>query len=100
MTYRYIIVNDKLKTAVWESEPNRFIQTFPGSASTSGQYRQREFTQFDGNFVAKQLTFDWVPPNMFVGPYPQSREDVQKMKEAGVTVHAPLHPLPGLVSMV
>jgi len=26
-----------------------------------------------------------VPPNMFVGPYPQSCDDVQTMKEAGVT---------------
>jgi len=85
VTYRYIIVNDKTNSAVWESEPNRFIQTLPGSASSQQQYRQREFTQFDGNFVAKELIFDWVPPNIFVGPYPQSKEDVLKMKEAGVT---------------
>ena len=30
--------------------------------------------------AAKELLFDWVPPNMFVGPYPQCDEDVQTMK--------------------
>lgn len=33
-----------------------------------------------GCVAAKELLFDWVPPNMFVGPYPQCDEDVQTMK--------------------
>jgi len=85
VSYRYIILNDKTNSAVWESEPNRKLQLIPGSDSTSKGYRQREWTQFDGNFVAKTLEFDEVPPNLIVGPYPQCAEDVQKMKDAGVT---------------
>eukprot|EP00287_Rhodomonas_sp_CCMP768_P003405 CAMPEP_0196728442 /NCGR_PEP_ID=MMETSP1091-20130531/9111_1 /TAXON_ID=302021 /ORGANISM="Rhodomonas sp., Strain CCMP768" /LENGTH=515 /DNA_ID=CAMNT_0042071181 /DNA_START=105 /DNA_END=1652 /DNA_ORIENTATION=+ len=89
VSYRYVILNEETMTAVWESEPNRFLKCIPGGLSTAGElgkgYRQREFTVFDGNFVAKTLAFDWIPPNMYIGPYPQSRDDVQTMKEAGVT---------------
>mmetsp|Transcript_3945 Transcript_3945/g.6193 ORF Transcript_3945/g.6193 Transcript_3945/m.6193 type:complete len:301 (+) Transcript_3945:26-928(+) len=89
VTYRYIILNDEKKTAVWESEPNRKLSFIPGAVSSGGKvgqgFRKREFTVFDGNFVAKELQFDWVPPCLFVGPYPQSLDDVTLMKEAGVT---------------
>jgi len=86
VSYRYIIVNDETRSTVWESEPNRFIECLPGAISTSsGKYRQREYTQFDGNFVAKELSFDDIDHNLFCGAYPQCLEDVLKMKEAGVT---------------
>jgi len=86
VTYRYIIVNDETKSTVWESEPNRFIENLPGSISTSsGKYRQREYLQFDGNFVAKELSFDDIDHNIYVGAYPQCKEDVLTMKAAGVT---------------
>lgn len=89
VSYRYVILNEETNTAVWESEPNRFLKHIPGSLSAAGPlgdgFRKREFTVFDGNFVAKTLAFDWVPPNMFVGPYPQSKTDVETMKAAGVT---------------
>ena len=88
VAYRYIILNDQTKTAVWESEPNRFLDSIPGASSHlafENGFRRREWTRFDGNFVAKELLFDWVPPNMFVGPYPQCNEDVETMKAAGVT---------------
>jgi hypothetical protein len=86
--YRYIILDEQSKTAQWENEPNRFLETIPGSNSNvafENGFRRREWTRFDGNFVSKELLFDWVPPNLFVGPYPQCQEDVTKMKEAGVT---------------
>jgi hypothetical protein len=63
-------------------------ETIPGSNSHmafENGFRRREWTRFDGNFVSKELLFDWVPPNLFVGPYPQCQDDVTKMKEAGVT---------------
>lgn len=86
--YRYIIVDDSKNTAVWENEPNRFIETIPGAGNPvafENGFRRREWTRFDGNFVAKELAFDWVPPNMFIGPYPSCEDDVKKMQEAGVT---------------
>ena len=86
--YRYIILDDKTKTAVWESEPNRFLDHIPGANSHlafENGFRRREWTRFDGNFVAKELGFDWIPPNMYIGAYPQCDADVQKMKAAGVT---------------
>jgi hypothetical protein len=33
VAYRYIILNDQTKTAVWESEPNRFLDAIPGASS-------------------------------------------------------------------
>ncbi|EKX37347.1 hypothetical protein GUITHDRAFT_116460 [Guillardia theta CCMP2712] len=86
--YRYVILNEEQNQAVWESEPNRRISFFPGAVSQSGKnggFRRREFTQFDGNFVAKELLFDFIPPCLFIGPYPQCKDDVERMKAAGVT---------------
>ena len=88
VAYRYIIVDEHKHTAVWENEPNRYLDAIPGATSPvafENGYRRREWTRFDGNFVAKELAFDWVPPNMFIGPYPSCAEDVDKMRSAGVT---------------
>mmetsp|Transcript_31255 Transcript_31255/g.70339 ORF Transcript_31255/g.70339 Transcript_31255/m.70339 type:complete len:699 (+) Transcript_31255:359-2455(+) len=100
--YRYCIIDGKKGTAVFEREPNRVIARVPGAQSALGiahatlglghlvtgknqGFRQREWQVYDGNFVPPHLSFDDVPPCLAIGPYPQSKGDVQTMVEAGVT---------------
>ncbi|CAN8067535.1 unnamed protein product [Agarophyton chilense] len=78
-SYRYILVNTNTKHELWEREPNRRALFEPAKPLVNGERVLR-----DVNFVA-DLLFDEVPPNMFIGPYPQSAEDIEKMARAGVT---------------
>jgi len=48
-------------------------------------FRQREWQTYDGNFVPPNLSYNDVPPCLAIGPYPQSKEDVELMKRNGVT---------------
>jgi len=34
-------------------------------------FRQREWLMYDGNFVPPNLSYNDVPPNLAIGPYPQ-----------------------------
>eukprot|EP00178_Gracilaria_changii_P009315 TRINITY_DN272_c0_g1_i1.p1 TRINITY_DN272_c0_g1~~TRINITY_DN272_c0_g1_i1.p1 ORF type:complete len:539 (-),score=101.62 TRINITY_DN272_c0_g1_i1:1218-2834(-) len=78
-SYRYILVNTRTKHELWEREPNRRALFDEHAPLVNGEKQLR-----DVNFVA-ELLFDEVPPNMFIGPYPQSVDDVDKMARAGVT---------------
>eukprot|EP00743_Colponemidia_sp_Colp-15_P006072 GILK01006526.1.p1 GENE.GILK01006526.1~~GILK01006526.1.p1 ORF type:complete len:407 (-),score=39.55 GILK01006526.1:48-1220(-) len=75
-SYRYLVMNEAKKTALWEREPNRQAEL--------GMPVNGVFLQADVNFVAGMM-FDQVPPNMFIGPYPQQAADVEKMAAGGVT---------------
>lgn len=78
-SYRYIFINEKSKHELWEREPNRRAE-FDVKEPVVNSVRVMK----DVNFVSK-MKFDAVPTNMFIGPYPQSAEDVDTMAKAGVT---------------
>lgn len=78
-SYRYIVVNQKTKQELWEREPNRRA-TFDVDKPVVNSVRILR----DLNFVSDML-FDEVPPNMFIGPYPQTAADVDAMAKGGVT---------------
>lgn len=78
-SYRYILVDTVSKHELWEREPNRRAQFDADEAAVNSERILR-----DVNFVS-DLMFDLVPPNMFIGPYPQSLDDIEKMARAGVT---------------
>lgn len=77
--YRYLIIDTIAATAVWEREPNRTLR-LPQDTIDSFQV----YEVMDSNFVAG-MTFDAVPPHLFLGPYPQLPEDVEALRAQGVT---------------
>lgn len=112
-SYRYILVNARTKAELWEREPNRhaefhFNRPIP-IADAALQNGTRTPTQQNGgkaknedekeveieivnslielkdvNFVSK-MQYDAVPDNMFIGPYPQTEDDIKVLAEGGVT---------------
>ncbi|KAA8494343.1 Phosphoglucan phosphatase LSF2, chloroplastic [Porphyridium purpureum] len=77
--YRYVIMNSLDGSAVWEREPNRRADLDSHGVTINSTVQLK-----DVNFVGG-MQFDYVPDNLFIGPYPQSREDIAQLKEAGVT---------------
>lgn len=78
-SYRYIVVDEKTKQELWEREPNRRAE-FDIEEPVVNSVRILR----DVNFVS-DMSFDHVPPNLFIGPYPQTAADVDAMAEGGVT---------------
>lgn len=78
-SYRYILVDTASKQELWEREPNRRCDFDVTEAVVNGVRVLK-----DVNFVSEMM-FDAVPPDMFIGPYPQSVSDVDAMAEGGVT---------------
>lgn len=77
-SYRYIVVDSVSKQELWEREPNRQAQ-FDEKTVVNSVHTLRDL-----NFVS-EMHFDRVPPNMFIGPYPQTAADVDAMAKGGVT---------------
>jgi protein-tyrosine phosphatase len=77
--YRYLILDEKTGAAIWEREPNRRL-----TAPDPGDIRNGTVEIVDANFISG-MDFHAVPPALFLGPYPQSREDVELLKAHGVT---------------
>eukprot|EP00186_Timspurckia_oligopyrenoides_P004204 CAMPEP_0182445786 /NCGR_PEP_ID=MMETSP1172-20130603/3786_1 /TAXON_ID=708627 /ORGANISM="Timspurckia oligopyrenoides, Strain CCMP3278" /LENGTH=893 /DNA_ID=CAMNT_0024641611 /DNA_START=112 /DNA_END=2793 /DNA_ORIENTATION=+ len=77
--YRYVLMNVKSKSAVWEREPNRKCVI-----DGNGVIVNSTCVLKDVNFVAG-MEFDYIPDSMFCGPYPQCHEHIVKLKQAGVT---------------
>jgi len=75
--YRYVLVTEGGGTK-WEREPNRKAD-FSTAVAINGGFELK-----DVNFVSG-MQFDYVPEGLFVGPYPQSAEDVEALRMAGVT---------------
>lgn len=96
--YRYCII-PPTGSGIFEREPNRVISLMPGLRRSDRAayaslaipelrdegFRQREWQTYDGNFVPPNLSYNDVPPCLAIGPYPQSKEDVELMKRNGVT---------------
>lgn len=78
-SYRYIIINDSTGQALWEREPNRRGEFDPHAAAVNSV---RRFV--DVNFVGG-MAFDFVPDDLFIGPYPQTADDVKALAAAGAT---------------
>jgi len=76
--YRYLVTNESDHVSMWEREPNRRLVL-----STANPVNG-VFDTGDVNFVSG-MTFDAVPDNLFIGPYPQCPADIDAMKAAGVT---------------
>jgi protein-tyrosine phosphatase len=79
LDYRYLMVNQGTGTTIWEREPGRQVVLPAVSDAVNGVAEL-----FDANFVGG-MEFDAVPPAMFLGPYPQTLEDVNLMQASGVT---------------
>lgn len=77
-SYRYILIDKETKLELWEREPNRRAEFDEEDVVNGVRFLK------DVNFVSG-LHFDEVPPDMFIGPYPQVPGDVDKMAEGGVT---------------
>jgi len=59
----------------WEREPNRIAEMDPS---------ENDVVLNDVNFISK-MEFDRIPPNIFIGPYPQSVDDIRVLKKVGAT---------------
>ena len=97
--YRYSLYNQKEDTAIWEREPNRHIHIFlneeemnyykninNNKMSIDSYYllRNSYLAVKDVNFVAN-LDFDKIgDKNIYIGPYPQSKDDFKKLSESGI----------------
>jgi len=83
--YRYVLFDAKTGLFTWEREPNRSSLNHRvkcGSyASVTVINGCVEFR--DTNFVAG-FEFDFCPPSLFIGPYPQSASDIQKLAQSGI----------------
>lgn len=78
-SYRYIFIDDSSGQELWEREPNRKAEISEGKPIYNCAIVQK-----DVNFVSAMM-FDQVPPNMFIGPYPQTAADIDAMAKGGVT---------------
>ncbi|KAF6005396.1 hypothetical protein F1559_004884 [Cyanidiococcus yangmingshanensis] len=74
--YRYVLVDERANQTIWEREPNRYAVL---EHAVNGLLECR-----DANFVAS-LDFDEIPPDLYIGPYPQTPEHVEAMHQAGIT---------------
>jgi len=78
-SYRYIVINESTGQALWEREPNR-----RGDFDTSVPATNSVRRYVDVNFVGG-MAFDFVPDDLFIGPYPQTADDVKALADAGAT---------------
>jgi len=77
--YRYVLFHQATNTAIWEREPNRYVRLDDKPCVNS------KVSIRDGNFVAT-MKFDHIPnTSIFLGPYPQSKEDIELLSGAKVT---------------
>ena len=85
--YRYSIFDENTKTALWEREPNRHIhilteinnENFLNYQNNPDEYKllTNSYLQIlDVNFVADFIFNKMGDKNVFIGPYPQNKEDL------------------------
>ena len=94
--YRYSLYDPKSGTAIWEREPNRHlhffsneeeIETFnnPKISPDSCYLLTNSFLEIlDVNFVANLVFNQMGDKKIYIGPYPQSLDDFQKISESGI----------------
>lgn len=103
--YRYVAIDSVSHAELWEREPNRHADLDLTSSHRDSKDKDNSLKKDDAeksdqpaqvhavnsvtifkdvNFVSA-MHFDTVPDNMFIGPYPQTVEDVDTLAEAGVT---------------
>ena len=91
ITYKYSIINEKKDYTVWEREPSRYVSiqnpdAYSGELGLSGTSKWPNkdhvfivngcIDKADANFVGG-LSFDKIgDTHIFIGPYPQLKEDV------------------------
>tara|TARA_B110000285_G_C15051138_1_gene577049 strand:- start:176 stop:778 length:603 start_codon:yes stop_codon:yes gene_type:complete len=100
--YKYSIRNDSKDNTVWEREPSRYIiiqnpeeTPYTGELGKQGSSQWKNVDKVylvnghiekaDANFVGS-LNFDKIgETGIFLGQYPQTEEDVDKLHAAGIT---------------
>ena len=98
--YRYSLFDEEKNNAMWEREPNRHIHIFTNEKEfyknlIENKNNNKEIDSYylltnsfleilDVNFVS-DLVFDKMgDKNIFIGPYPQSKNDFKKLYENGI----------------
>ena len=100
--YRYSLYDKSKRTAMWEREPNRHIYIFTDenefykylnndkhkSMSLDSYYLlTNSFLEIlDVNFVSDFVFNKIGDKNIFIGPYPQSKNDFKKLNDNGINV--------------
>ena len=92
--YRYIIFNKNMKSAMWERDPNRHLELITNindinNCSNGLEDYKKILTNsyleiIDINFVGELLFDRMGNKNIFIGPYPQSEEDLKKLSQKGI----------------
>ena len=95
--YRYSIFDTITKTAVWEREPNRHLKIFFDTDCEENRKKLEDnpvenklllnsfLRVIDVNFVAG-LEFNKMGDlNIYIGPYPQTNEDFDKIRAENIT---------------
>ena len=89
--YRYIIFNKKTRSGMWERDPNRHLELITNIDNVSNNLdaNKKILTNsyleiIDINFVGELLFDKMGDKNIFIGPYPQSEEDLKKISQKGV----------------
>lgn len=100
MTYKYSIRCEDSDYTIWEREPSRYLDIQP-SSGYKGQLGERGSSAWpncdkvfivnghiekqDANFVGGLYFNEIGDENIFIGPYPQIKEDADTLASRGVT---------------
>ena len=93
--YRYTTYDEKTKTAIWEREPNRHIHilteinndNYSNYNNNPDEYKllANSFLQIlDVNFVADFIFNKMGEKNIFIGPYPQNKDDLVLLSKSNI----------------
>ena len=93
--YRYSILDDSTKTAVWEREPNRCLHILTelnddnslNIKNNPDEYKllTNSYLQIlDVNFVADFIFNKMGEKNIFIGPYPQNKDDLISLSKSNI----------------
>ena len=100
--YKYSIRNESKDDTVWEREPSRYViianpeeKQYNGELGLQGSAQWKNvdnvflvnghIEKADANFVGT-LSFDKIgPTKIWLGQYPQTEQDADKLAEAGIT---------------
>ena len=87
--YRYIIFNKNMKSAMWERDPNRHLEITTNINDNCCEENKKLLTNsyleiIDINFVGELLFDRMGDKDIYIGPYPQSEEDLWKLSQNGI----------------
>jgi len=91
--YKYSVFSDKFE--IWEREPSRYLEILDPSLYSPGLSHwynadkgflvNGHIFKLDANFVGT-MSFDKIgDTGVYIGPYPQTEDDIQALSDAGIT---------------